>query len=885
MRFLDKISLRMRSLTRKRAIEEELSQELRYHLEQQVAENLAAGMSREEAMHAALQAFGGVERVKEECRDARGVNIAESLLADLRYGLRSLQRSPGFTAVCILTLALGLGANTAIFSMVNALLLHPYNFRSLDTLVRVWEDRGIDSGVDARYIAPADAAVLQSSTNVFDSLTTYSFKSFSLGAGESVQPILGCRVSANFFDVLGVAPSLGRLFATHEDQPGSDQVAVVSHGLWQRRFGADPQVTGKTLMLNGRPYTIVGVMPKDFDYPVPVELWVPLALTLNEQAERAQLSVQAIARLKPGVSVAQARAALANSSRYLQGEYPETNAGRTATLVQLRKELYSFTIPLFLLLQTAAVFVLLLACANLANLMFARMIGRRREIALRAALGAGRGRLAQLFISETLILSMFAGLFATIFSFWSVNALRTSIPIDWTQWVPGWNGIHVDLNVLLFAIVLALSVGLLFGLAIVLHASRVEPNQTLKETGAGSITNAKARLRSALVVAQVIFALVLLVCGGLTIQGFMRLAWIYGGLEPANVLRFEISLPEKEYADPIKEAAFYRQLLRGAGALGGVNAAALITNSPASNVDNDTSYFTLDGQTALKPNETPDADLQIATPDYFRALKIPLISGRFFTDFDNAGARRVVVVSRGFANRYFWGADAVSHTVKLGAANSPGPWLTIVGVVGDVRQNWWNPISRPVIYEPFFQSPQGSMTVLLRTVSNPMSYVSSVRAIAQQNDPQVALREIHPLEQEISDSIAIVRIMGILMGIFGLVALALSSLGVYGVLSESVAQRTREIGIRRALGGHPGDLMRLILGHALKLALIGLAIAIPISIAVSRAMAALIFGVVSMDWTVLAGFAALLLAVAVAAGYFPARRAMRLDPIVCLRYE
>jgi putative ABC transport system permease protein len=885
MRWLDKISLRLRSLTRRNAFDEELSQELQFHLERQVAENLASGMSREEALRSAYKDFGGMDRFKEECRDARGVNVVESLLADLRHGSRSLRRSPGFTAVCILTLALGLGANTAIFSMVNALLLRPYNFHSLDMLVRVWEDRGIDSGFDARNIAPADAVDLQSSTSVFDGLTTYSFKSFSLGAGENLQPILGCRVSANFFDLLGVAPSFGRLFVSQEEQPGSDQVAVISHGLWQRHFGADPRVTGKTLLLDGRRYTVVAVMPKDFDYPVPVELWVPLALTPSEQAERAQLSVQALARLKPGIRAAQARTALANFARYLQREYPETNAGRTATLLELRKELYSFTLPLFLLLQTAAVFVLLLACANLANLIFARMIGRRREIALRAALGAGRGRLAQLFISETLLLSTFSGLFVVFLSFWSVKALRTSISVEWTKWVPGWSGIQVDRNVLIFAMLLAVSVGIVFGLAIVLHTNRIEPNKTLKETGAGSIYDAKARLRGALVVAQVVVAMVLLVCGGLTIQGFMRLAWNYGGFEPANVLRFEISLPEKEYADPVKILAFYRQLLRGAGALAGVDAAALITNPPASNVDNDTSYFTFDRLTALKPSETPDADLQLATPDYLRALKIPLISGRFLSNFDNAGARRVVVVSRSFANRHFPGGDALNHAVKLGAANSPEPWLTIVGVVGDVRQNWWNPVTRPVIYEPFFQSPQGSMTVLLRSNSDPLSYVSSVRAIVQQIDPLVAMRGTHPLKEEISDSIAIVRIMGILMGIFGLVALVLSSLGVYGVLSESVAQRTREIGIRRALGGHPGDLMRLILGHALKLALIGLVIAIPISIAVSRAMASLIFGVVSMDWTVLAGFGALLLAVAVAAGYFPARRAMRLDPMVCLRYE
>jgi putative ABC transport system permease protein len=389
MRWLQSVLHRLRNLFRKDSVERETDQELHFHLEHEIAQHVSRGMSAEEARRAALLEFGGVERFKEECREARGVNRMESLLADLRYGLRSLGRSPGFTIVCVLTLALGIGANTAIFSMVNALLLHPYNFRNLDSLVRVWEDRGIDEGYDARYIAPADAEDLRSTNGVFEGLTTYNYQSFGLGVAGDVQPVLGCRVSANFFDVLAVTPAAGRLFSAAEEQPGADQVAILSYGTWQRRFAGHPQLLGKTISLNSRVYTIVGIMPKDFDYPVPVELWVPLALTPVEMADRAQLSLNALARLKPGVSVSQAGAAFANFSRRLEQEYPKTNAGRSTTLLQLRKELYAFTLPLFLLLQAAAGFVLLLACANLANLVFARMIGRQREIALRAARGAG----------------------------------------------------------------------------------------------------------------------------------------------------------------------------------------------------------------------------------------------------------------------------------------------------------------------------------------------------------------------------------------------------------------------------------------------------------------------------------------------------------------
>ncbi len=885
MRRLKSVSNQLRNLFRKDAIERETDQELRFHLERQVATNIAAGLSPEQARRAALLDFGGVEQFKEDCREARGVNRIESLLADLRYGFRTLHKSPGFAIVSVLTLALGIGANTAIFSMVNALLLHPYNFRNLDSVVRVWEDRGIDEGYDARYIAPADAEDLRSSNSVFEGLTTYSFQSFGLGVEGDVQPILGCRVSANFFDVLAVSPAAGRPFTATEEQPGADQVAILSFGTWQRRFGGDPQLLGKTISLNRRVHTIVGIMPKDFDYPVPVELWVPLALTPAEKADRSQLSLNALARLKTGVSVSHARAVLASFSHRLELEYPKSNAGRATTLLQLRKELYMFTLPLFLLLQAAAGFVLLLACANLANLVFARMIGRQREIALRAALGAGRGRLGQLFLSETLEYSTAAGVVAIAASFASVRALRTSIPVSWTKWVPGWDGIRVDGNVLAFTILAALGVGIFLGLATMLHTSRVEPNKTLKETGTGTVTRAKRRVRSALVVAQVMIALILLVCAGQTIQGFVRLANVYQGFEPASVLRAEISLPQKVYTDSVKITNFYQQLLRGTASLSGVQHASLVTNPPASNVDNETTFFSIVGQPAFKSNETPSADLQIASPDFFDTLRVSSVAGRVFSDGDSADAARVAVISRGMASRFWPKGDALGHRIKLGAQDSAEPWLTIVGIVGDVRQNWWNPVTRPVLYKPFAQSPQRSMTLLLRTTSNPTSFVSGMRDVVRQIDPGIALGGVNTLEEEVADSIAIVRIMGILMGIFGLVALALSSIGVYGVLSESVAQRTHEIGIRLALGANPRDLMRLILGQALKLTGIGLAIAVPCAVAISRAMASLIFGVVSLDFAILGGFTALLLFVALGAGYLPARRAIGVDPVVSLRYE
>lgn len=553
-----------------------------------------------------------------------------------------------------------------------------------------------------------------------------------------------------------------------------------------------------------------------------------------------------------------------------------------ATLLELRKELYTFTLPMFSLLQAAAGFVLLLACANLANLVFARMIGRQREIAVRTALGAGRGRLGQLFVSEALELSLIAGGVAIAASFWSVRALRTGIPVGWTKWVPGWDGIQVNANVLTFGILVVLGVGLFFGLATVLHTGKVELSETLKDASRGTVTRAKGRLRSVLVVAQVMIAMVLLVCAGLMIQGFVNLAKIYQGFEPANVLKVEITLPEKEYSDKAKVRTFYQQLVHQTAALPGVHNAALVTNPPASNVDSETTVFTIEGRPELKASGQQSADLQIASADYFAALKIRLIAGRLLSDADS---NEVAVISQGMAKQFWQGEDAVGRRFKLGTPDSTGPWITVGGVVGDVRQNWWNAATRAMIYRPFTQSPSRSLTMLVRTATNPTSYVASVREVVRKLDSGIALRGVNTFENEVADSIAIVRIMGILMGVFGIVALTLSSVGVYGVLSESVAQRTREIGIRVALGANPGDLMGLVLGQALKLTGIGLAIAVPISFAVSRAMASLVFGIVRTDFVVLLGFAVLLVVVAVLAGYIPARRAMRMNPMTSLRYE
>jgi putative ABC transport system permease protein len=891
MKTLRALFSRATGLFRRGSRDTELVAELESHLQMQIDENVRHGMSLEEARRAALIRSGGMESAKERYRERRSLPVIETLIQDLGHGARVLRKNYAFTIVAVLTLALGIGANTAIFSMVNALLLHPYNFRDLDRIVLVWQDAGSDVGFDSRFIAPADAADIARSGSPFQDFATYRCHTFSLTSGPTAEPAEGCDVSANFFELLGVSPAPGRAFMASEQQPGLDSVAVVSYGFWQRQLGGDLSAIGKSLQLGGRTHTIVGIMPVDFNFPVGMELWVPLALTPAEQADRSQLSIQMIARLRDGIDVAEARAALNGFSTRLAAEYPKTDTGRRTTLLELRRELYKYSLPLFSLLQFAAGFVLLLACANLANLLFARMVGRQKEIAMRAALGASRRRLAQLFVAETILFSLVAGVAAVLVSLWTVKLLRTSISPEWTKWVPGWSGIQVDASVLAFTILLATLVGVFFGLATLVHAGHFDLNQTLKEGGPGSITRARARLRSSLVVVQVVFALVLLVCAGLTVQGFLRLAGVYAGFQPGSVMEFEPVLPANTYTDSVKIVSFYQQLLRDAAALPGVTAAAFVSNPPASSVSNGTTPFTIEGRPAARPGETPSSDLQVASPDYFRALRIALISGRTFSDADNAASAPVVIVSRSMAER-FWphgaqndGGDAIGQHIKLAAADGTAPWLTIVGVVDDVRQNWWDSVKQPAIYQPLLQAPDRGMVLIIRTTANPTAYASPIRSIVRELDPSVAIAGVYTLETEVTDAIGLIRIMGILMGVFGGVALALSALGVYGVLSESVAQRAREIGIRVALGARPNDVRRLILGNALKLTGIGLAIAVPLSLAINRAMASLVFGIVSVDLAVIAAFTIVLVLVALAAGYFPARRAMRVDPMVALRHE
>jgi putative ABC transport system permease protein len=806
-----------------------------------------------------------------------------TLLRDVRYGLRMLRKNPVFTLIAAITLILGIGANTAVFSVVNALLLHPYPFRGIDQLVLVREQHGNQPG--ETRMAAADFFDLREQSRAFQGLAASRGVSLNFSDNGQVEAVDAAAATANFFDVLGIRPAAGRNFSPDEEQPGRDQSLIISHGYWKKRFASDPNLVGKPVRVNGRLFTIIGILPAGLSYPQGIQVWVPLALRPEERNDRAQPVLDVLGRMKPGVTQSQTEADLNGLAARLQRDFPKTNASRSLSLLPLRKEQYEYTAPIFLMLQAGAGLVLLLACANLGNLLFARFFSRQREIAIRVALGADRRHVVQALLAEVLVLCLMAGCVAIAISFWTVDLIRNSIPPAITQWVAGWNGVRVDPVVLWFALALTALVAVLLGTVTGLRSADADPNEALKEGSGTAVRFARHRTRNVLIITQFVFATVLLVGAVLMIRGFLHLADIYGGFQPNNVLTMQISLPETKYPGDAQIAEFYQRLLQGVETLPGVQAAASVQNIPASYIDNDTATFTIEGKPASPGGGGLGADTQSISPQFFAALKIPLVQGRAFTAHDDSHAVPMAIISQSMATRFWPNEDPVGKRLKIGRADADSPWMTVVGVVGDIKQNWYDPRPRPTLYLPYLQAPRRAMNLVIRTSFDPMGVAEPVRALVRQIDPEVAISAVQPMNGVISDAISPVRLMGIMMAAFGAVALALSCIGLYGVLAQSVAQRGREFGVRMALGAKPAQLLQLVLGQSLKVCLIGLLLGLPLAVVMSQLMATFLFGVVSLSAPILIGLAALLLVVALLAAFIPARRAAHVDPVVALRYE
>ena len=788
---------------------------------------------------------------------------------DLRFALRQLLKNPGFTAVAVLTLALGIGANTAIFSVINGVLLRPLPFKEPGQLVRLYESRPKVSLLQGPISPPTFLDWRQQNT-VFEGMAAFHGGSLNLTGGGEPERLSATHVSVNLFALLGVKPMLGRTFGPDDEQ--ENKVVVLGDGFWRRRFGGDRALIGQTISLDKQSYTVVGVMPSSFRFPDQADLWVPLTFANDEAANRGSRFLRAVARLKPGISLAQAGAEMETIARRLGSQYEE-NKDWGVHVLAIREEIVGNIRPALLVLFGAVGLVLLIACANVANLFLARSAARQREIAIRSALGAGRGRLIRQLLRESLLLSLIGGLLGLLLSVWGTALLGTLVPSE----LPGVRELGPDVRVLAFTLIVSLLTGTLFGLLPALQLSRVDLNESLKE-GRGS-AGASHRLHGFLVVSEVALALMLLAGAGLLLKSFFQLKAVNPGFLPANVLTMQLSLPESKYPQGHQQAAFFGQVVQNIEALPGVQSAGVAPTLPLSGGLN--SYgFSLDGR-ASQPGDNLSAEHDSVTPRYFRALGIRLLQGRLFTDGDTASSPPVVIINETAARRFFPNENPLGRKVTI-AGPEPGE---IIGVVEDVKQYALTRESPPHMYSPQTQKPSSGMTLFVRTARTPMSLVSAVRQAVLAVDKDQPVSDVQTMDQVLSESLAQRRFTMLLLGIFGATALLLSAVGIYGVMAYSVTRRTGEIGIRMALGAQRADILGLVFRQGGRLIALGLAVGLLGGLVLTRFLGSMLFGVTAHDPATFAAIAVLLAGVALLACWLPARRAARVDPMVALRAE
>ncbi len=795
-----------------------------------------------------------------------------------------LAKNPGFTAVAVLALALGIGANTAVFSSVNALLLQPFPFEHLSRIMVVSENVP-KQGLENVSAAPANFREWQEQGKSFELLAASHGWNVNLTGGEAAERLEATQVTPEFVPLLGIAPQLGRALGAGDFAPGQSSVIVLSHGFWQSQLAAAPDIIGRHLRLDGKDYSVVGVMPGEFDFPVGTQAWAPLDLSVQDQADRANHYLWVIGRLKPGVSREQAQADLAGIADRLGREYPTTNAGHGVKVESLVDTLMVGSKQFVLVLMGAAAFVLLLACANVANLQLARATARQKEIAVRTALGATRGQIVRQLLAESVLLGLAGGVAGVWLANWGVELSRRSIPPFILQHIAGLKHMRVDLRVLAFSFGIALLSGILSGLARAFQASRVDLNETLKQgTRTGGSGARQHRLRALLVVTDVALAAVLLVATGLMVTGFHNLLNARSGYDRTHVLTFHIALPESKYRDPSQVRSFYSSILRKLQGLPGVEAASCVTSLPSTWSWNQVEY-TVEGRPPAAPGELRLAVRQSITPDFFRALRIPLLKGRVIGAQDDADALPVAVVSEKMARLAWPGKDALGKRLRFGPAQNPGPWITVVGVVGDIRQSPFDSGPHPTAYFPFAQIPENDSSLAVRTAGDPLALAAEVRAQVRSVDADQPLFDMRTLEQLVSDNLSGVEFSADMMLVFGFIALVLATSGIFALMSYFVLQRTHEIGVRMALGAQQADVLRLVVGYSGRLTLLGLAVGIPCSLALTQALSSQLFGVFRLDAPVYTLLTLLLTHAAGVAAYIPARWAAKVDPMVALRYE
>jgi putative ABC transport system permease protein len=798
---------------------------------------------------------------------------------DLRYGVRMLAKQPVFTIVAVLTLALGIGANTAIFSVVNAVLLRPLPLPDSDRVVQLWETF-LPAGWGT--VSVPNLKDWQEQNDVFEQLTAYQHGSFNLQSKESPERISGTFVTANFFDTLGTKPRMGRSFIEGEDQAGRSSVVILSDALWRSNFAADPEIINRKISVNGEQVTVIGVMPPEFRLPSRrTEIWVPLVFSLQAQASRGSHSYFTLGRLKEGVSEEQAREQMGVIAQRLEQQYPDTNTGRGVRLIMLHEQMTQNIRPALMVLLGAVGFVLLIACTNVTNLLLARAASRQKEVAIRVALGAGTSRLIRQFIGEGLLLSAVGG---------ALGLALAQGGIDLVKYLgdtvmPRTHEINLDSRVLIFTVAVSILTGVIFGVIPAFQAARTNVQGWLKEGSKGTSAGAgRAWVRNALVVAEVASAFVLLIGAGLMIQSFVRLQQVEPGLNPESVLTLGVTLPNERYPEVNKITGFYDRLLERVSALPGVESAAMINLLPFQSwgFNGD---IQVEGRDPFPPGQGPIPEFRIISPDYFESLRIPLIKGRYPSSQDRNLNAPVIVINQALAQTLWPDGDAVGKRIKF----SRPEWSTIIGVVGDVRQAGYNASPRPELYYLYTEAPWATwmqgMTLTIRTRTEPQSLVSAIRNEVRAIDPEQPIYNVQTMGSVLEQSVSGERLNTLLLGSFAAVSLILALIGIYGVMSYTVTQNTREIGIRVALGAQRRDVLKLVLGRGMVLTSVGVGIGLIASVALTRFLSSLLFEVSATDPLTFSLITVLLAIVALAACYIPARRAMKVDPMVALRYE
>ena len=884
---LSDLLFRLRSLFGRKSMETELDTELRAHLDHQVEKYVQSGLPIEEAKRRARLEFGGLEQVKEECRDARGVNLVETTLQDIRYGARKLARSPGFTTVVVATLALGIGANALIFSVVNAAVLHPLPFRDAGHLVTQWATSPTVGYSGPGSLTDKDYMEWRGQNRVFSDIAAFRGQPTNLtGVGEPVR-LNGATITASLLHVLDVNPALGRAFAPEEEAAGHNRVVLLGDRLWRSRFGSDPAVLGKAIRLDGEFYVVIGVMPKGFGFPNEADVWTPLTL----KSEEHNSTLQIVARLKPGVSLERARsdAAVIGKRRPAQPGDWEWHT----TLVPLTQAAAAEVRTPLLVLFAAVGLVLLIACANVANLFLARATTRQGEVSVRKALGASRSRLIRQMLTESVMVAVIGGGLGLLLAALGQTFVAKAASLLPRNWGTPSAASHIaspgiDFWVLGFTLTVSLLTAILFGLTPTLWATRGEMNSSLKAEGRRSTTGrAHGYMRDGIVVAEVALAVILLVGAGLLIRSFLNLMTVDRGFDPQNVLTLNISLPDTRYQSARSMIEFEEQALDRLRLVPGVNSAGGVFGLPLGNgaIGGD---FTVEGEPPPAPGSQPFiATKAVVAGDYFRAIGIPLLRGRRFDAHDSEAAPHVVIVSQSLA-RHYWPLDeALGKRLKPGFSNDA--WCTVVGVVGDTKQYSLGEPSSPAMYLPYAQAPatflMQDITLVLRAGSGPLALASAARRAVQAVDPDLPVFDIATMNQLVYRSASAPRFNTALLGIFAALALVLAAVGIYGVMSYAVAQRTHEIGVRVALGAKTSNILRQVVRQGMTPAVIGIAAGTVGAWAVTRFLSSLLFGVRPTDPTTFAVVPLLLAAVGVLACLLPARRATKVDPAEALRYE